>query len=575
MPLISRTIEKRDSSPLGELLSEIKDKIFREGYTNEQLRPFIEKLASYSKDEISKAFENDSLFSSPILDAKLHETLQAVNGQRVAIQDAEHLLNNLKDYSVLSASFNTLDRPADHFPAIHVEIKSNPESIGLEYVVDKSKFIPKWKSIDKDMFLGMARYKFANRLELEVLERICEHSTKDHLSETELGQFLEAYTVRHNNHLSQYTKPIPKNFLNFVESRRQLSPKARADTSIVMRPPSPLSEADTNYSAFIDKWMKWETLRRTMESIGAHVVISDANNLLPNEDRAIFTRDSLYIDPEGRVHLQDMKRELHPIHADPAITQQFTEKEQPNAIAALIESHALRSGNDYSNLQDKTLTPEQQKSLIASYNNKWREKIKSVKDCFIEGGNLVYDPIGKQLFCGYYVENGDENGPNHQSKISMQQLEKSTGLKIVPIPVIQPIDEQGYGIKHDFYHLDTFLAILPRGEVVVHTGAAGPQHEETIKQQILQAVGESRPIMYLDQEQAAQMPTNITGVGNTTILTKECEPVRDQLSAWGYDVISPKTAGLEDIDWKIRNGGARCLTSFPVHTGKTTAATKG
>jgi N-dimethylarginine dimethylaminohydrolase len=165
---------------------------------------------------------------------------------------------------------------------------------------------------------------------------------------------------------------------------------------------------------------------------------------------------------------------------------------------------------------------------------------KILYDAPYDGGDLVYDPISTTLFVG--------------SEYPSRIFDKSDFQPILddfPQLNIMHIERQ----DDRLYHLDTMLAFLPRGEVVLNY--AGFKIREYAK---LADIIAGRKIIAIDENREFNsMMCNFVAAGNSVILSVENENLKQQIAQCGYDVYSPKDFNLPNAE--LYDGGLHCMTN--------------
>ena len=161
------------------------------------------------------------------------------------------------------------------------------------------------------------------------------------------------------------------------------------------------------------------------------------------------------------------------------------------------------------------------------------------------------------------MASGEEYVPDpdlpEQNKATAMKVAELTGKKILHVGVCK---------TSPFYDLDTFLASLPDGKLLLYPVATT---EQSILQ-LNQKIGADN-IIEINERQARKFSANLINIPETTTLVMTfCDAdLQKILEQNGYVVISPRTVGLGDeATWQVANGGVRCLTSESFY--KNTAA---
>lgn len=89
----------------------------------------------------------------------------------------------------------------------------------------------------------------------------------------------------------------------------------------------------------------------------------------------------------------------------------------------------------------------------------------------IIGGDVLQHPQSNTVFVGINLD--DSGKPNAEQLKAAQALSESLHMKLVPVPKAQ---------QKPFYHLDTFMSVLPDGSVVLLPDATTAEARDRIKQ---------------------------------------------------------------------------------------------
>jgi N-dimethylarginine dimethylaminohydrolase len=164
-----------------------------------------------------------------------------------------------------------------------------------------------------------------------------------------------------------------------------------------------------------------------------------------------------------------------------------------------------------------------------------------VQGAYFEGGDILPDPVSHRIFMGADADN-QASVAKLQETISRTQQENWT---VTPVPT--------EGRDGNFYHLDTFMGILPNGEIMLHAEGALDQGDS-----IRAAIDPAR-IIPVTEEQALALGTNFAVVNDSVILTNDDLEIRKTLQEQGYNVIMPADVGA--ASFQVGRGGAHCLTN--------------
>jgi N-dimethylarginine dimethylaminohydrolase len=154
------------------------------------------------------------------------------------------------------------------------------------------------------------------------------------------------------------------------------------------------------------------------------------------------------------------------------------------------------------------------------------------EDLVLEGaGDCVWDRT-RQLFWMGYGQRSDA--------AASRAVEDVFGVKVVTLELADP----------RFYHLDTALCALPKGEVMYVPQALAPAAQAAICDRV--APGER---IEVDIEDAGQLAANAVCLGDTLLMSSCSASLRARLHAHGYRVVVVPLGSF------LRSGGAAfCLT---------------
>lgn len=161
------------------------------------------------------------------------------------------------------------------------------------------------------------------------------------------------------------------------------------------------------------------------------------------------------------------------------------------------------------------------------------DSVRSLPDgILLEGaGDCVWDRARKMFWLGY--------GP--RSDLAAQSaVEETFGAEVTPLELGDP----------RFYHLDTALCPLPRGEVMYVPEAFTAEGRAVIRQRVAQS-----DRIEIDRDDASRLAANAVCVDGTLVMSA-CGPrLRAELEGRGYGVVTVPLGSF------LRSGGAAfCLT---------------
>jgi len=150
----------------------------------------------------------------------------------------------------------------------------------------------------------------------------------------------------------------------------------------------------------------------------------------------------------------------------------------------------------------------------------------------LEGtGDCSFDQTRNLFWMGY--------GPR-SDVASRVAVERAFGVEVVALELTDA----------RFYHIDTALCPLPRGEVLYVPEAFTAQHRSEIRERV---APEQR--IELGTQDAVQLAANVVCLGDTLVLSSCGERLRAELEERGYRVVTTPLGSF------LRSGGAAfCLT---------------
>ena len=154
------------------------------------------------------------------------------------------------------------------------------------------------------------------------------------------------------------------------------------------------------------------------------------------------------------------------------------------------------------------------------------------EDLVLEGaGDCVFDASRNLFWMGY--------GPR-SDKAARHVVAQTFGVEVVPL---QLVDAR-------FYHLDTALCPLPRGELLYVPGAFTPEGLAAMRERV---APEQR--IEVDEADACRLAANAVCVGDAVVMSGCGEDLRMRLAQRGYRVVATPLEAFQ------RSGGsAFCLT---------------
>jgi N-dimethylarginine dimethylaminohydrolase len=150
----------------------------------------------------------------------------------------------------------------------------------------------------------------------------------------------------------------------------------------------------------------------------------------------------------------------------------------------------------------------------------------------LEGaGDCVWDATRQLFWMGY--------GP--RSDPAAEHVVRETfGAEVVALELSDP----------RFYHMDTALCPLPRGEIMFVPGAFSAAGRAEIRERV-----SALDLIEIDPADAGQLAANAVCIGNTLVMPACGERLRSELEARGYQIV------VVPLPSFLRSGGAAfCLT---------------
>ena len=150
----------------------------------------------------------------------------------------------------------------------------------------------------------------------------------------------------------------------------------------------------------------------------------------------------------------------------------------------------------------------------------------------LEGaGDCVFDQTRNLFWLGY--------GPRSDAT-AVKTVKDVFGLEVVALELIDP----------RFYHMDTALSALPRGEIMYVPGAFTTEGRAAIAARV-----PASQRIEIAEDDAVQLCANAVSIGNTLVMSACSERLRAQLADRGYRVVTTPLTSF------LRSGGsAFCLT---------------
>lgn len=163
-------------------------------------------------------------------------------------------------------------------------------------------------------------------------------------------------------------------------------------------------------------------------------------------------------------------------------------------------------------------------------------------------GDNVYDPFRDVYWSGFVPNAGRMNAASGRSDIRAHKgLELVTGVPVISMAVKKP-----------FFHIDTSMAPLTNGHIICFKDGMQPEAYKTLIREGLDRYGLSREeyLIEVDKSDAGAYACNLRCVGNTIVMPKCSNDLKDRLYNKGYEVVTL------DMTQFIYSGGAmHCVTN--------------
>ncbi len=271
----------------------------------------------------------------------------------------------------------------------------------------------------------------------------------------------------------------------------------------------------------------WEVLRDTIIGAGGTVINHVVGQVFPTQ---VYDRDAALIIGKQAVvpDPKKLKEALLVVHG-------YDQKERTAVVEgthAFLKNHGL--------------------------------ELKTLSGFTFEGGDTVVSEKNNTIFMGMNFYNMG------QEEKAVQAMSAATGMKVVPVPMPQAkprvitLSELASLKPTDthppYYHLDTYMSVLPNGEVLINPKGTTAEGLALIKN----TVGEKNIILVNNEHDQLGYAANLVNVGNTLIMPTASKELRKTLEDRGYRVITPEDQGLKPGAWNFNDGAVHCVT-LPVY----------
>lgn len=191
-------------------------------------------------------------------------------------------------------------------------------------------------------------------------------------------------------------------------------------------------------------------------------------------------------------------------------------------------------------------------------------------DAFFEGGDIFVDPRKGIILVGDDQRTNDRTRGlvEHNQRLSTAFTE-ITGKR--PITIERPYSLDGKGRDDgERYHLDCFMALLPKGELLVDPRYTTPKSLEVLKGlygENLIVIGPENPTTTTGPVGTGQVPNytaNLVAVGNQLLMPTCSSALKATLEGRGYTVVTAQNFNAPPGLFYMRGGGIHCVTQdFP------------
>ncbi|WP_047550676.1 hypothetical protein [Methylotenera sp. G11] len=255
-------------------------------------------------------------------------------------------------------------------------------------------------------------------------------SKNGHLVLAETGQ-LDGKTINPQQHFGELSKKITE----YIAEQNAIIERIKETTQQTSHPEVVMGESN-GYA--IGDQLRWYTLNAQLQASGAHVtVVGDGTSGLHGtiwpRDRYVATPNGAQIYPQG-----DMKTEVE------------------------VRSSGVQEA------MKKDFTKQGIFSVVT--------------DGFLEGGDVLQDPKSNTVYVGVYVDLPHSSHPEFpilcEQEKAATNLAKELNMNLIVVP---KTGFHGNEMPDDYYHLDTFMSVLPDGGVILIPSATTPEVAEIIE----------------------------------------------------------------------------------------------
>lgn len=327
--------------------------------------------------------------------------------------------------------------------------------------------------------------------------------------------------------------------------------KPNTDYFVMIKPPR---------DASVEQFIRWETLRRTIECNGGRTIVDETNyqeGINKLQRSYIFGRD-LMVHSEGILYLPD--NNLISIARNEIIS---VDRQQVDVMKTMVATGLIRTLHM---LPDGDLSTEELQEHRKIQAEKWRQRIPDLSGQIFMGGNVVFDRANRKVYVGHSVHPAasDEEiiGEIEKSNAERMRWVEQLNYQVIDIPV-------PYTLK-DAYHLDTFWGVLPKGEIIFNPHHLPPKFLERCRQ----CLSGASKIIEVSEADKDLLLTNIVIINDQKIIfAGNSETMKRHIEELGYEAIMPTSVGV-NLDWNEKAAGPRCMTLGALRREQFLAATR-
>ncbi|HEU5047974.1 MAG TPA: hypothetical protein VFT64_09070 [Rickettsiales bacterium] len=261
--------------------------------------------------------------------------------------------------------------------------------------------------------------------------------------------------------------------------------------------------------------LAWEITRALIEIAGGEVQASAANSVKDKDIGTIYTQDPFFVIPQLQVAVgrtlssdsaQDKSAELDP-----------EEQEKDKYIEPGKTQKAIQKAYGHAQQEHARILKSEGYMILTVLGND------------IQGGNLLYHAGSNTIFQGYYPDRPNGKGTEADCKELEHVLRKMVdpSISVIQVPVIQDKSRTNYRYV---FHIDEYMNVLPKGEILLDSNLLSAETIEKIKQ----IVGEENVIA----NDNLKKNHNFITVGDTIITDGMPVDLQRDLVGRGYNIMT-------------------------------------